>query len=127
MHPDSESEHFKPLKRKTLNKSDPSKRFKTAPTEDEVRSLTKGYVNTTSWSVKVFNEWRYVREGEKKCPENLFQLPTTKYWLSCFINEVRKVDGKPYPPRTIHQILPGLQQHMLDLNYCSPKFLDCQN
>ena len=49
------------------------------------------------------------------------------YWLPHFITEVRKVDGKPYPPRTIHQILAGLQRHMLDLNYCSLKFLDRQD
>ena len=75
VHPDSDSEDFKPLKKKTLNKTDSSKRFKTVPTEDEVSSVTKGYVpdNTKqniSLSVKVFNEWRYAREGEKKCPEN---------------------------------------------------------
>ena len=44
VHPDSDSEDFKPLKRRILNKCDPSKRFKTGTTEDEVRSLTKGYI-----------------------------------------------------------------------------------
>ena len=71
VHPDSDSEDFKPLKRKTwLNKTDP---FKTVPTEDEVSSVTKGYVpdNTKqniSLSVKVFNEWRYARNALKIIP-----------------------------------------------------------
>ena len=130
--PDSD---FKPLKRKKVSKCEPSKRFKTATSEEEINVITKGYIpnntkRSTSWSVKVFNEWRCAREGLKKCPENLFQSPVPEdlnYWLPRFINEVRKSDGDPYPPRSIHQILAGLQRHMLDLNYCSPKFLDRQN
>ena len=43
VHPDSDTEDFKPLKRKILNKCDPSKRFKTCITE-EVRSFTKGNI-----------------------------------------------------------------------------------
>ena len=82
--PHSDLEDFKPLKRKKLSKCCPEKRFNTAATtEQEINDITKGYIpNNTkrsrSWSVKVFNEWRCAREGENKCPENLFQSPVTE-------------------------------------------------
>ena len=31
------------------------------------------------------------------------------YWLARFVHEVRKQDGKPYPPSTMQQIVAGLQ------------------
>ena len=68
--------------------------------------------------MKVFSEWRSARDGDEKCPSDLFENPTTGYWLPRFINEVRRTDGEPYPPRTINQILAGLQRYMLDNDYC---------
>ena len=41
-----------------------------------------------------------------------------------FVAEVWRQDGQPYPPKTIHQILAGLQRYMLDKNPLAPKFLD---
>ena len=107
-------------------------RFNTVSTNSEIEEISKGYVpvNTkrnTSWSMKVFSEWRSARDGDEKCPSDLFENPTTGYWLPRFINEVRRTDGEPYPPRTINQILAGLQRYMLDNNYCVPKFLDWKN
>lgn len=97
--------------------------------------ITKGYVpeNTkkcTSWAVKVFNEWKSSRIDDKKCPDNLLGLPVDSdlnYWMPLFINEVRKADGEPYPPRSINLLLARLQWHMLDLDHRSPKFLNRQN
>ena len=31
------------------------------------------------------------------------------YWLAPFVHEVRRQDGKPYPPSTMQQIVAGLQ------------------
>ena len=79
----------------------------------------------------MFNEWRYSRESEERnCPDNLLETGNNEelnYWLPRFINEVRRTDGNPYPPRSIHQLLAGLQRYMLEQNYCLPKFLDRQN
>ena len=33
-----------------------------------------------------------------------------KFWLCRFVTEVRKKDGTPYPPWSIHLILAGLQR-----------------
>ena len=54
-------------------------------------------------------------------PDNL------DFWVPRFINEVGRADGDPYPPRTIHQLLAGLQRSMLDHNNCLTKFLDRTN
>ncbi len=40
------------------------------------------------------------------------------------MNEVRRQDGYHYPPRSIHQLLSGLQRHMLEVDNMAPKFLD---
>ena len=46
------------------------------------------------------------------------------YWLARFVAEVRNQGGKPYTPRSIHQILCGLQRHMLSKTRTAPKILD---
>ena len=85
--------------------------------------LSKGFVpaNTqknNAWVMRVFMEWRAQRNGgisdkAQECPENLLDDPDSQklnFWLSRFVTEVRKQDGQPYPPRTIHQILSALQR-----------------
>lgn len=122
---------------KTLNhrkrrRKDISKRFG-AVSEDS--TIEKGYVpentkKSTTWAVGVFNDWRAARgsgSSDEVCPANLFECVNKdelNYWLPRFINEVRRQDGEFYPPRSIHQNLAGLQQHMLDYNYMALKFLD---
>ena len=64
------------------------------------------------------------------CPDNILEAPQPdklNYWLSRFVNEVRKQNGDPYPPKTVHQILAGLQRHMLETTPTAPKFLDRSN
>ena len=39
----------------------------------------------------------------------------------------QKQDGAPYPPRTLHQILAGLQRHTVEILPSAPKFLDRAN
>ena len=61
------------------------------------------------------------------CPPSLLEKPIVdelNKWIPRFVNEVRRQDGEYYPPRTIHQLLAGLQRHMLDMNYSVPKFLE---
>ena len=48
----------------------------------------------------------------------------SNYWLTRIVAEVRRQDGKPYPPKTIHQLLAALQRKMLDKKPDTPKFLD---
>ena len=75
----------------------------------------------------VFAEWRASLDDEEVCPPDLLENPNIKIFNLCipgFINEVRYNDGKPYPSRTINQILAGLQRQLLDNDDCFPKFLD---
>ena len=49
------------------------------------------------------------------CPDDILtrtSKDTISKWLGLFAIEVRRQDGKEYPPRTIHQLLLGLQRHM---------------
>ena len=135
---DPDFKDFQPLKRKRKGTVSPTKRFKASTRENEIDTITKGYVpdntkRSTSWAVNVFKEWKAARkyeDGDKKCPDNLFDIATSdelNYWLPRFVNEVRKADGLPYPPRSIQLILAGLQRHMLDINFTAQKFLDRQN
>ena len=79
-----------------------------------MKELSKGYVpknkQKTAWGVNVFLEWQEERNkklsvGEHQCPLDLLEHadPTKlNYWLSMFVTEVRKKDGSPYLPRSIH-------------------------
>ena len=66
----------------------------------------------TAWAMRVFQEWKAERsKGDaEKCPENLLGNPDPQNlncWLSRFVVEIRKQDGRPYPPRTIRQVCKG--------------------
>ena len=132
---------FQPPKKKAkLSKAKLTvdERFAKPKTGDEVADITKGYVppNTaknTTWALRVFEEWRCARN--KKCTDavcdpNLLVSPdadSLNFWIPRFVAEVRRQDGEPYPPKTIHQLLAGLQRHMLENNPLAPKFLDTKN
>ena len=128
---DPNQHDFKPSKRK--GKCPPSKRFKPATCDEEVDKLTEGYtpdntLKSTTWAVKVFNDWRCSRE--EKCPPNILtngNVDDLNYWLPRFVNEVRKSDGCAYLHRSIHQLLSGLQRYMLGQNHLLPKFMDRHN
>ena len=80
--------------------------------------ICRGYVpsNTskaTNWALRVFMLWRDERnkQSSERCPVNLLTDPAAErvnYWLSRFVVEVRREDGKPYPPALINLILAGL-------------------
>eukprot|EP00058_Branchiostoma_floridae_P002244 XP_002587732.1 hypothetical protein BRAFLDRAFT_94635 [Branchiostoma floridae] len=47
------------------------------------------------------------------------------FWLMKFIFEVRRIDGKPYPPKTLYCLVSGLMRHFReDLNRHDMNFLD---
>jgi hypothetical protein len=104
--------------------------------EEEMAEISKVFVpaNTaknTQWAVSVFREWRSARssspdDGQKVCPADLLENPVVEdlnYWLARFVAEVRSQDGKPYTPRSIHQILCGLQRYMTSNSPTAPKIL----
>ena len=129
---DDDLEDFQPLRKKP--------KFKAPLADDEMATVSKGFVppNTrknTTWAVKVFSEWKAERNknaggSRSLCPDSLLERPDPAQintWLSRFVTEARKQNGEPYPPRTMHQILAGLQCHMLEITPNAAKFLDTNN
>ena len=79
-------------------------------------------------------EWRTERSKKSPstsfCPHDLLNCPqpnSINFWLSHFVNKARKQYGVLYPPRTLRQILAGLQRYMIEMSPSSPKFLDQSN
>ena len=131
---DPDLENFKTSKRVRSEQKKSAKRFKSATDDEEIQVLTNGYVpdNTkknTAWAVKVFNEWRCAREFESP-PNDILTVGDADQlnsWIPQFVNEARKADGCPYPPRSIHQLLAALQRYMLSENHLLPRFMDRNN
>ncbi len=130
---DKENNPPKAKKKVSLSlKKKPDSRFAHV-TSDDMCSFSAGYVppNTekcTKWSLKVFGDWIASRKGsDDECPVDLLVKQTPEElnnWLSRFVVEVRRNDGCPYPPRTIHQILSGILRHMRSINPMCPNILD---
>ena len=61
-------------------------------------------------------------------PSDLFDKPypidVINSCLQRFISEARRVDGTPYPPKTLYQILCGLLRHAREHQSNPPNFLD---
>ena len=118
----------------------PAKKTRTsrfpAPTGSPTMSeICKGYVpqNTdtaTTWAMRVFEAWRIERNkvDTDKCPDNLLESPdihNLNHWLSHFVVECRREDGKPYPPSSISNILAGLYRYSRNCNAGScPNFMN---
>ena len=85
--------------------------------------MAKGYTpknteTSTSWALNTFETWmerRNAEKGKECCPADLLSTndkASISRWLARFVTEARRRDGKPYPPKTIHMLLMGLQRHM---------------
>ena len=133
--PSSSKENFPPHARR---------RFNFDVSDEDFEEFTKGYVprNTmgdTQKCVRLFTEW--MSERNSLFPDDLVpeDILTTKdksllcKWLCKFCIEVRKKDGSPYPPRSIHHYLLGIQRHIRtetkqELNVINDKeFLELKN
>ena len=79
--------------------------------------------------MRVFEEWRCAQNknctGDEICEANLLDSPdvdSLNFLMSCFVAEVQRQNGKPYPPKTIHQLLAGLQRYCLTKMCWHPSF-----
>ena len=65
----------------------------------------------TKWAHGIWMSWRLNRikiaETPDECPSKLAEMSKANLckWLSRFIVELRRNDGKPYTGNTLHQIL----------------------
>lgn len=71
----------------------------------------------SKWAVNLFNtwhdEWHIRMDGQMKVFDKLEHMNASNlnYCLQYFIADVRKVDGKKYPPRTLKEIFAMLQHY----------------
>ena len=112
-------------------------RFAAAVSDENMAKIAKGYIppnmqKNTDWAMRCFKEWVSTRNKglpkgyNQHCPLNLLDNPDVEkvnYWISLFVAEVRNKKGEPYPPRSIHQLLAGLQRYTLEKHPNFPSFL----
>ena len=108
------------LKLKKHRKSQEPERF--ASPEKSLGEYQEAFIpeNTkvnTRWAVKNFEDWAaaYNERHEEKCPDGVLlsdDPAEVSLWLQKYVISTKKRSGQPYPPRTIHFLLSGLQRYM---------------
>ena len=104
-------------------------RFEKPTTSDEIRRRGKESIplktkRNTAWAVNVYRSWAEYRNNQIETVDDeyssvplSFETMTVKevdFWLTRFILEARRVDGKPYPANTLYNIATGLMRHFKD-------------
>ena len=108
---------------------DKSSRFKEPVTTNEIEQREKDRIpkktrQSTAWSVNVYRAWATHRNDQidtlqDDYPSVPVDLKTStaeeiNYWMTRFILEVMRSDGKPYPANTLYNISAGLLRHFRD-------------
>ena len=89
-------------------------------TEVEVSKQPLVPANTqkaTKWAIAAFEDWVSQRNqrSDDQCPPDLLLTDDGELlckWLCVFVTELRKSDGSEYTPRSIAQLLAGLQRYI---------------
>ena len=72
----------------------------------------------TQKRVKLFSDWASTRNPHfpgNPVPDNILSYTDKTQvcaWLCKFASEAQKKDGEPYPPKTIHHYIMGIQRHI---------------
>ena len=70
--------------------------------------------------MNVWNEWAEYRKRQDplNCPPYLLTMQRCELndWLARFVLEVRRKDGKFYPPNTLHQLCCGVLRRLREVN-----------
>ena len=122
-----------PAAKKRKAMSDVTSRFGNKLTSDfELKTMSKGFVpksteKSTIWAVRNFQSWCDWREKQgNPVPKDLLECNNGELlnrWLSLFVKETRRVDGKLFPSRTIDMLLSGLKRYRLEKNPASVDIL----
>ena len=86
-------------------------------------SIPKNTQRRNMWALRTFNEWAMARNNTRvesstdekvKITHSIETMSTNdlQYWMSKFVLEVRKIDGHPYPPKTLLALIMGLQSYV---------------
>ena len=91
---------------------DASARFGSPASSSQILEIPANTRKNTNWAVNVWNEWAEYRKRQDplNCPPYLLTMQRCELndWLSRFVLEVRRKDGKFYPPNTLHQLCCGV-------------------
>ena len=75
----------------------------------------------TKWSVRTWSKWAVHRnnnllpsETQFNCSIEVLSVNELAFWLSRYVLEVRREDGKCYPPNSLYQLCCGLLRHLND-------------
>ena len=100
-------------------------RFAEPKSDAEVEKLRRqgipaNTIKGTKWALNVWCDWTGHRRSvcpPLDCPPHLYVCTKAQlsHWLSKFVVEVRRKDGKPYPPQSLYQICCGLLRYVRDL------------
>ncbi len=133
---DSDVDNFKEPPRKKLKKAvnadcHSSRRFSAPTSPSKMEKICKGFTpkNTqkaTDWACRVFQERRAERtkSAKGKCPLTLLENPRAdalNYWLSRFVVEVRREDGRP---SSVSNLLAGLYRYSKERIRTCPTFMN---
>ena len=92
--------------------------------------------------VRIFEDWQSGRENKAvMCESNPFSLylqnletelcsmtaRTLNFWLIKFVQELCDKDGKPYPGRTVYQIVCSLKRHLDENGRAEANMLNANN
>ena len=90
--------------------------------ERNTNSIPKKTRDANKWALKVWSDWAVFRnslpatthEIGYPIPEDINALDDNmiNYWGQRFIMEIKRQDGKDYPPNTLTQIVSGLQRYL---------------
>ena len=108
-------------------------RFPLLPLE-QIESAKKAVVpknteKSTKWALRAFTDWLTQRneQSEDKCPEDLLLSDNQEeicHWLRICMNEIRKEDGGFYTPRSISQLVSGLQRYISEVKKVPVRLAD---
>ena len=90
----------------------------------EIAKAKKGFVpantqRSPNWAIRTFETWRKQRNAQSPgsvCPDDILLLDDTAtlcHWSCVFCKEARREDGEPYTPRSITQLLSGIQRYII--------------
>lgn len=94
-----------------------AKRFGSPVSDNKESSIRASAVPTTTkasteWGIRVWNEWASIRGSSgstDRAPVDtpLLEMPVVdlSYWMGKFVLEVRKKDGKEYPPKSLYALV----------------------
>jgi hypothetical protein len=118
-------------------------RFAAPLSESEIENkkketIPKNTQSANSWATAVWRDWARFRnthdstiqELGSPIPEDIgdfMEFCSMDFWMQRFVHEIRRQDGKPYPPETLKQITAGLQRYLRNEKNMPVNFFKCDD